>query len=314
MSLKIAYYGNCWMTNLGESFIDIGAMELLKQAVPDSNVIFVTPMSQYYNNEMRVKSGNRFSSREKAMSNAAHLGMYIDIDILVLSGMFASEEFLCLGSASYWIEDFLRLNPHVKVLFMGIGGALYTPREVSVFVDYIEKKLNLIGFISRDHETFNLYKEKVPDCYTGIDCAFFVSDAYDPRGFSKKDYVVSSFNNIGEPAEIKSIGFDVIRPQHMFYHASFDEGIENLFISDAPYDYLSLYANAREIHTDLVHATIVSLAYDKPVKYYHDSKRSSAFETIGALRDSSGYVSVSREVLKSKKSEMIDVVKQLLAS
>jgi len=314
MPLKIAYYGNCWMTNLGEAFIDIGAMELLKQALPESDVIFVTPMSHYYNNAMRLRSRKVFTSKERCFCDAAHLGLYIKADLFVMSGMFATEEFLLTGSATYWVEDFLKAHPDMKVLFMGIGGQEYSDKEVKAFSEYIKAHINLAGFISRDNETYKLYKDLLPNCHTGIDCAFFVSDAYNPRGFSAKDYIVSAFSNMPEPDSVRSLKYDIIRPQHMFYSAQYDENIKNVFISDAPYDYLSLYANAKEVHTDLVHATIASLAYGKIVKYYHDSRRSLAFAAAGATADDRGYLNVPAEVLADKKNRMKDMVRKLLST
>jgi hypothetical protein len=311
--LKIAYYGNCWMTNLGEAFIDIGAMELLKQALPESDIIFVTPMSHYYNNAMRIQSPKILSSKEECFQNAAHLGLYINADVFVMSGMFATEEFLRTGSATYWIDDFLKIHPDIKVLFMGIGGQKYTQKETRAFLEFIRKKTNLAGFVSRDNETYKLYKDLLPNCYPGIDCAFFVNDVYDPRGFSAKDYIVSTFINMPEPDSVRSFKDDIIRPQHMFYGAKYNENIKNLFISDAPYDYLSLYANAKEVHTDLVHATIVSLTYNIKVKYYHDSKRSSAFEAAGAIKDDQGYLHVPRETLNVRKLHIKNTIRKLLS-
>ncbi len=39
-------------------------------------------------------------------------------------------------------------------------------------------------------------------------------------------------------------------------------------IFDTPYDYLTVYANARMVYTDLVHTTIVYLMYETQVKYW----------------------------------------------
>ena len=313
MSLKIAYYGNCWMTNLGEAFIDIGAIELLKQALPESEIIIITPMSHYYNNALRLKSRKVLTSRAKCFRDAAHLGVYIKADVFVMSGMYATEEYLHTGSATYWVDEFLKTHPDVKVLFMGIGGNHYNSEETEAFLGYIKEKINLAGIISRDNETYKSYKDLLPNCHAGIDCAFFVSDVYNPCGFSAKDYIVSTFSNMPEPEIIRSINTEVIRPQHMFYDAKYDARIKNFFISDTPYDYLSLYSNAREVHTDLVHATIVSLSYNIKVKYYNDSKRSSAFEAAGAIKDSQGYLHVPRETIDERKRNMKDIVSKLLS-
>lgn len=312
MSNKLTYYGNCWMTNLGEAFIDIGAMELLRQALPDDKVMFLTPMSKYYNNQLRLRSGNPTETEENSMKNAAHLGLFMKSDYFVMSGMFATEEYLKYGSEKYWVKDFLEKNSNIKVILMGVGASEYTEEESVAFLSYIKNEMNLCGFISRDDETFKMYEKHISECCTGIDCAFFVSDAYDPRGFSDKDYIVSTFNNIDEPGQIKNLHNEVIRPEHMFYGAIYNKNKKNIFISDAPYDYLSLYANAKEVHTDLVHATIISLAYNVKVKYYHNSKRASCFDAIGAVKDKDGFLSIARETFDAKKNKMIKDVRWLL--
>ena len=312
MALRIIYYGNCWMTNLGEAFIDIGAMELLKQALPDSEIIFLTPMSKYYNNALRIKSENEKSSRAECMKNAAHLGLYMKADMLVMSGMFATEDYLINGSATYWIDDFLMTHPDVKVLFMGLGGQNYDQQEITSFANYIKTKINLLGFISRDNEAYTAYSNIIDCCYPGIDCAYFVKDAYNPSGFADKEYIVSTFNYMAEPEILRKCTVDVIRAQHMFYSASYREEIKNIFISDAPYDYLSLYANAKEVHTDLVHATIVSLAYGIKVKYYYESKRALAFAAAGAVKNNDGYIYLPDEILTDNKNKMINTVNKIV--
>lgn len=300
------------MTNLGEAFIDIGAMELLKQAAADCPIIFITPMSHYYNQSLQKRTGKKLFLNDNPLKNAANLGLYINVDILVMSGMFATEEFVRYGSATYWLGDFLKMHKNIATLFMGVGGDYYTETESITFSSYVKKNMNVISFISRDHGTYDLYKDKFTNSCCRIDCAFFVSDAYNPEGFSNKDYIVSSFNTITEPKELELSKEEIIRPQHMFYSATYNHKAKNIFISDSPLDYLSLYANAKETHTDLVHATIVSLVYGKKVKYYGNSLRSGAFDAAGVLKDNNGYLYLPRETLELRKKQMKDTVTQIL--
>lgn len=46
--MKILYYNNCWFTNVGEAFIDIGAMNLLKRIFPHSQIACISEMAAYY--------------------------------------------------------------------------------------------------------------------------------------------------------------------------------------------------------------------------------------------------------------------------
>jgi len=309
--LRIVYYANCWMTNLGEAFIDIGAEQLLKQAAPDSEVILLTPMSFHYNNALRVAAKSSIT-KEECDSRTAHLGRYMDADVFVMSGMYATEEYLAVGSANHWVNPFLESHPHTKVLFMGVGGEKYTEQEVAAFTRYIQAKINLAGFISRDDDIYGLYRERIPDCHPGMDCAYFCGDIYAPKGFANKEYVVSTFHSGPEPARVKDLACDVIRPEHMFHTAAYRPNRQNTFISDTPHEYLSLYANAREVYTDLVHATIVSLTYDVPVRYSGKSKRSQAFDAAGAAPNAAGFLTVSREEFSRRKARMVDAVRHAL--
>lgn len=309
--LRIVYFANCWMTNVGEAFIDIGAVELLKQAVPDSDVLVLTPMSFYYSNALRVRAGSRVS-KEECDRNTAFMGRYVDADVFVMSGMFATEEFVTKGEASYWVTPFLEAHPGVKLLLMGVGGEKYTEAEVLAFSRYIQEKASLAAFISRDDQTYRLYADTLPECSPGIDCAFFVGDAYCPTGFASRDYIVATFHRMPEPGRLASLGIDIIRPEHMVYGATFDHLKPNAFISDTPHDYLSLYANAKQVHTDLVHATIVSLTYGIPVRYYRASKRAQAFAAAGATEDEGSYLVLPRDTLAQRKARMVSTVRRAL--
>ena len=50
--MKILYLNNCWFTNVGEAFIDVGGMELARKIFPDSSIACFSAMSNYY-----VKAG-----------------------------------------------------------------------------------------------------------------------------------------------------------------------------------------------------------------------------------------------------------------
>jgi len=88
-----------------------------------------------------------------------------------------------------------------------------------------------------------------------------------------------------------------------------------MLISDTPYDYLTAYANAHKVHTDLVHGTIASLAYGIPVKYYHNSLRSKAFQAFDELTtDNEGFMQISAIHREQKKSQMLTHIRMILDS
>ena len=92
--MNIIYYGNCCATNVGEAFIDIGAMFLLKEAMPDANIIYISPMSKYYNKELRSQkrsSGLNWMNPSlfgdgNSLASGTNLALYIKADLFVLGG------------------------------------------------------------------------------------------------------------------------------------------------------------------------------------------------------------------------------------
>ncbi|MBQ5850409.1 MAG: hypothetical protein IIW54_06310, partial [Lachnospiraceae bacterium] len=46
--MNILYYNNCWFTNVGEAFIDIGSMELIRKVFKGSKIINISNMSHWY--------------------------------------------------------------------------------------------------------------------------------------------------------------------------------------------------------------------------------------------------------------------------
>lgn len=83
----------------------------------------------------------------------------------------------------------------------------------------------------------------------------------------------------------------------------------NLFVSDSPYEYLTLYANADKVYTDMVHATITSLVYGTPVKYYRIDNRRNAFESLSYIhKDEDGFLYVDKKLLDMEKRQIEDYV------
>ena len=135
----------------------------------------------------------------------------------------------------------------------------------------------------------------------------------DQTALKSEEYDVVTFNRMAEPSLFSPWPRPIIRAEHMFYYPNYKPSVENYFISDYPFEYMSLYANAHEIHTDLVHGTVMGLMYNRPVKYYHDSKRSYCFDAAGAEVSDDGFLRLSPEILQKKKNEMIRNVREILS-
>lgn len=314
--MKILYFNNCWFTNVGEAFIDLGGMELTKRIFAGAQMACISAMSNYYTasvkatwrdnvRDIKKHLSNIGGKREKAESNVGQMDHHLDADYVIVPGMVATQEFL--NAKSRQMIDHLR-SRGCKVIFLGMGGLDYEREEVYEFSKYLDQlKPELV--VTRDIVTYENYKEAA-NCISGIDCAFWTSDVFNPKGFQHSSYDVVSFNRSEEPAMFSAWDTPVIRPWHMQYSYQKKNYRKDILISDTPYDYLTVYANANKVYTDLVHASIISLMYGVPVKYWYIDKRSYAFDAVNHLKtDADGFMSVSEEALRAQKENVLEEIK-----
>lgn len=306
--MQILYYNNCWFTNVGEAFIDLGSMQLIKRIINNPQIINVSNMTRIYI--------ELTSKREKIENPYRENSIYFKMlenyvaDYFICSGMFACEEFLNSDTAT----EILRLSSQgVKIIFLGLGQATYTEKEVSLFREFLSK-LSCFYIMTRDDITYENLSD-MGSVIKGIDCAFWAKDTYDPRLASNSTinkYDIVAYNRSLEPAEFLSKS-NVVRPYHMQWKFSSHEFKSNIFISDTPYDYLTLYANADNVYTDLVHGTIAGLQYGKHVRFDRVDNRGFAINALDNLKvDKTGMVYILEKDLEMQKQIIEEKLQALL--
>lgn len=266
----------------------------------------MSAMTDFYikNAPLRRKFNISFRNR-KIEQNSFKMCNYINADYVILPGMVGTEEYLKAPSKK--MVDIL-ISKGCKVIFLGLGCNKYDIKESDALKRYYDQiKPALIT--TRDNETYERFKNVAP-CIKAIDCAFWGIDFFDPRGFSDVCYDVITFNRIPEPIELRSLQENVVRPCHMQYGYRREDYHEGILISDTPYDYMTMYANARRVYTDLVHATIISLMYGTPVRYWRTDKRFQAFYALNELTEKEGWLSVDEKSLQKQKR---DVERQIIS-
>lgn len=298
--MRILYYNNCWFTNVGEAFIDIGAFNIMDKLWKNPQVACISDMGDWYANSLIQRNTTRFR-KPKLSTSSAKLYNYLEADYLVMAGMFASEVYL--SSPGRIMVDCLVRNG-TKLILLGLGSEKYTEQERNALSRYYESiRPDLI--VTRDQKTYETYKD-CAECISGLDCAFWIKDSFDPRGFARDKYNVYTFNRSAEPVINDPDEVGVIRPWHMQWGATLGKFKEGYLMSDTPYDYLTVYANANRVYTDLVHATIPSLQYGVPVKYYYIDQRSNSFASVKNLKtDEFGFMSVDEVNLSTQKEEIV---------
>ena len=172
--MKIIYLNNCWFTNVGEAFIDIGGLYLTKSIFSESKVACISAMTNYYVDLANQKAGYHkiFKKNVKSeMYDLSDMSKHLMADYVIMPGMLATEEFL--SAKSKFMVDKLHANG-CKVVFLGLGGLKYDDKEREVFSRYLDE-IQPEFVMTRDDVTYDNYKDVAP-CVKGIDCAFWTID------------------------------------------------------------------------------------------------------------------------------------------
>ena len=278
---------------MGDAFIDLGALYILDQA-SKSNVILSSFMPSWF------LSRGCLSYPEQILggaiidktSNLLDVRGIVNSDYNVMSGVRLTER--------WWKRCFFDKKLHfekrdTKIIIIGGGGLLYTREEFEKVRDYLNK-INLYAFISRDEKVFKEYEGIAEHSFNGIDCAFFVSDYFTPPSLSISEYITFTFDRIKKEPELNIKGKKIIRTHHtcwaqsgllrriVYNYILSKQGFnkKNTLISDLPQDYLTIYANTIETHSDRVHACAATLAFGKPAKLYRDTHRAFLLDRVNA--------------------------------
>ncbi|NJE86002.1 polysaccharide pyruvyl transferase family protein [Thermococcus sp. CX2] len=328
-----------WLLNIGNGFIEEGAKACIKKAIPQAEIIEVSGYPDhvgYYlslkTREMlktTLKSGLLYKSNilqaKRHTINIVELMDIQDFDLAVLPGCVMD-----INLIKYYPTLKTLTDNGIPLVIVGGGGNGYS-LEVVKPVRNILRKIKLYGFMSRDSIAYKLYAPFAKYSYNGIDCGFFVSDYYTPP-HSRKKFVVFTFDSSSEP-EIPT-KYPIIRAYHEpFYLASLSHPIlrasqttlskilhlhpakilkkSNVLVSDNIKDYLFLYANAMEVHSDRVHACVAALSYGRKAKLYSSTPRAALFNRVLDKDITKEIVRVDIDRLNYEKQKLIEEFRKI---
>ena len=322
--------------NIGNMFIDLGSMVSLTKACESCTINHISGLprilfenrynylkkkffnvipfgavgrfmlgEEKYNNIKREIYGNVIKT-DKSLQNYFDLGKYLKSDYAVISGCI-----LCYQDIRRYMPTLLYLKEkNVKIIFNGVGSPTYSKGEVDKVISILEK-IKPYALISRDSEAFKNYHDFAKYSYAGIDCAFFINDYFHPAELEISEYVVLTFDNQPEP-QIEVGDKLIVRTSHdplgdvheypIIKKARYDK--KNILISDDPEDYLNIYANAKEVHTDRVHACVPTLSFGKPCRLYCETERALLFQKIGIsdIKEKLTYPDISKIEIEKRKN------------
>jgi len=348
--VNVLFLGSSWTTNLGNSFVALGAVNLLRAALGNAGRVHHFGTMSSYLFWINDRPENNF--------NIAHYGRF---DYVVIAGMVQNAPvYLCF-------EDSFRkfLKNGAKLIVLGGGAMRYDAAEAQA-VRALMAKTPLHAFASRDRFTFEQFGDLAPQAYDGIDCAFFVGDGFCPVPFQAGAYNAVCIDRYQEPLLLNladtgdvyagtkrarrpakfglkrrlrhAIRRAVAKPRDPLlpppvasldmegravvrtHHTTWSEDLRPEFfqspqcmISDLPSDYLSVYAQAHTVYSDRVHACIAALAFGRRAMWLRPGEpRIAMFARVGAPDILDRPVRLDAGRLAEEKRRQVDFVRAAL--
>ncbi len=341
-----------WSTNIGNSFFQLGAEYMLRQAFPHDRIVFLSDQPGYWN----VKVGNP--------ANSLDYLAYIKMDYLVIQGPYLRAEY-----PKIWEKTLRQLKERgVKIIVLSAGMMDYSQETVEQARRWLTEIPPHI-FITRDTETYKFFGDLATHAMDGVDIATYVSDLHQPLSTTLPPYITFNFDQIPQPTVVidngkgmqineEVIQFDektafkftfpsrelnlarrfkpylflrsllphknsapesigdklIIRTDHRFNPMLLQKSYAapNSFVSDVPYTYLNLYANTEATFSNRVHACVATLAYGKPAKLFSTSPRAYLLDRLGAKNIRKELTKIDSEWLKYEKLAMINFLRENL--
>lgn len=264
--------------------------------------------------------------------------LYYDADYVVLMGPVFSKNYI-----ETWDSTIELLQKRgTKVVFMSAGSSRYDDEEFEA-VSKILKKHRPYALLSRDSETYQRYNDYFEHSYDGICCALYCCDYAPKYDISAEPYIILNFDNGKEPSlvqedngvlSINGFNYNIKYNKKVFdkavnknlasgekiirtVHAVMPDEIPktkkngNYFISDMPYDYLNLYANASAVITNRVHAAVTSLAYGTPVYLANKTPRGRILNRIKCDEAYKRLITCDKDYLKQQKKKYEEAIERI---
>ena len=306
------------MDNVGNGFLDYGAMYQLRNACPDAEIIFVSNTSP----EKEFQFGGKLGFRGLGGRRTGRFDLrtsfggdcYVFTAACLCDIWFAvNKEFLA------WLA-----REQKPVVILGASGSdsgslNYNKTEFDRVRAEVGK-LNLYIMTSRDEGTYEGFGDLAKHVYNGVDCAFYLSEAFRPATLERRPYDVMAVDD--NPLPNISTDRDIVRVCHKasrinsltraIRHPLRDLGLMHKldWVSDLPDDYLNLYANCDTVYADRVHACVAALTFGRKAQYFGNSPRSGLLtRVLGDFEISKKPVQLDLEFLAREKAKQFEFLK-----
>lgn len=332
---NIIYLSSVSYRNIGNAFIDIGAEKIIKLALTKREDYILNSVNQfpYYisslGKSISIREfpiikwiweytskyfGKKFQEKRYKHIKSREPFSILDLakpDYLIIAGCVLTIPFFKI-----YYNLLKKVSTSIKIIFLGCSGDSYSDYEIST-ISYILKDIKPYAIITRDNIAFEKYSSYSKYTYSGIDCAFFVNKLDNMKMALKEPYSVIAFDKIENKRLItdvkSSLKNRVIFASHKPYPITNKKisFLKNGLISAAPTDYLYLYANATEVHSDRIHACIPTLAFGNKCKLYNLTPRKNLFNKIIISKDIVSDL-CEQECLYSEQDSMVKYLSSII--
>jgi hypothetical protein len=317
-SLRVALYCGSWPQNIGNAFFDLGAEATIRKALPGVKIYRVGGAVHWmFDNSYISSRGIMGKARRKMLpshfptnGNSLEIGEIVEADLIVFAGMSMCEEFVKTNA-----KTIIAANNHgIPVLGIGTGASQYSTREVEIFGNFISELTNC-SIITRDDETFSMFKNSISSIYPGSDCALFLPEYYKPPSLVVSNFDVLTFDNQSIPKDLNHLPNKKFYTHHNLWGPLPRKYMQQrgTLISDVPEDYLTLYANCQTTYSDRVHACLASLVYGNSAKLFSQTPRKALFKKLGVQNITKEVVKLDMQLLLALKAKQILLVQEAVS-
>ena len=302
--ISTIYFGGCWQQNIGNAFIDYGAMYMYEKY----NCIPYSEWSRFYFPQDRQK--NYFNN-------------FVDLKpkCLFFSGMVTCDQFQIDQKEIIELAD----KYNIPIILNGVGGERYDKSEVDNFRSYI-KNHNFYALISRDKESLENYGDLFKHSYRGVDVAFFLPDIKKfniLNNIDKKYTVINDDNGFARDCTIFQEYKNGLNQNNLAYTSHWISNIQekdyvrqNSLLAEFPDEYIVLYAQSKITFSTRIHACIATLAFGGKTVFLYNSPRVRVLLNVGCENIENTPCAIDLEILTKMKNDHINnfeiIMKDLL--
>ena len=185
--MKIGYVGGHWHTNIGNSFYNLGAIDLLKRINQHSVYFIPDPAQEYWES---LKNDYKYIDK-------------LDLDLLIVTGPSFGGKFISAYSSAF--ESFTKKGK--QIAFLSVGAVDYSKKETNDVARFLDK-FNIKFVSTRDSLTYEFYKNRInAPVFDGICTSMCLDDSISVPDLDDM-YYVYNFDKKTEPIIFKDNSYN----------------------------------------------------------------------------------------------------------